>query len=142
MAEEPGELDGEGGPEVGVDGLGTVRDGHGLRDEAGASRHLRMEGRRGRQDTVRQLVPVGPGDAGKNRRTAQADGPSGPDDRESFGGDPDSLGSRADNRLHGGTQQPVISREAQGPWVPDGGVHDNHALLCRRETHPTVLLTH
>ena len=95
-----------------------------------------------RQDTVRQLVPVGPGDAGKNRRTAQADGPSGPDDRESFGGDPDSLGSRADNRLHGGTQQPVLSREAQGPWVPDGGVHDNHALLCCRETHPTVLLTH
>jgi hypothetical protein len=28
VAEEPGELDGKGGPEVGVDGPGTVCDGH------------------------------------------------------------------------------------------------------------------
>ena len=34
--------------------------------------------------------------------------------------------------LHGGTQQPVLSRKAQGPWVPDGGVHDRNALLRRR----------
>ena len=40
VAEEPGELDAKGGPQVGVDGPGTVCDGHGLRDEAGASRHL------------------------------------------------------------------------------------------------------
>jgi hypothetical protein len=40
VAEEPGELDGKGGPEVGVDVPGTVCDGNGLRDEAGASRHL------------------------------------------------------------------------------------------------------
>ena len=40
MAEEPGELNGEGDPEVGVDGSATVCDGHGQRDEAGASRYL------------------------------------------------------------------------------------------------------
>ncbi len=49
MAEEPGELDGKGRPEVGFDGPRTVRDGHGVRDEAGASRHLIIEGRRGSQ---------------------------------------------------------------------------------------------
>jgi hypothetical protein len=38
VAQEPGELDGKGSPEVGVDGPGTVCDGHGLLDEAGASR--------------------------------------------------------------------------------------------------------
>ena len=46
MAQEPGELDGKGSSKVGGNGLGTVCDGHGLRDEADASRHLRMEGRR------------------------------------------------------------------------------------------------
>ncbi len=40
MAEEPGGLEGEGGPKVAIDGPGTVCDGHGLRDEAGASGHL------------------------------------------------------------------------------------------------------
>jgi hypothetical protein len=30
----------------------------------------------------------------------------------------------------------------QSPRVPDGGIHDRHALLRRRETHPPVLLTH
>ncbi len=35
-------------PKIRVDGLGKVCDGHSLRDEAGASRHLRVEGRRGR----------------------------------------------------------------------------------------------
>ena len=46
VAQEPGELDGKGSSKVGGNGLGTVCDGHGLRDEADASRHLRMEGRR------------------------------------------------------------------------------------------------
>ena len=41
VAQEPSELDGKGSPEVGVDGPGTMCDGHGLPDEAGASRHLR-----------------------------------------------------------------------------------------------------
>jgi hypothetical protein len=44
VAEEPGELDGEGNPEVGVDGSGTVCDEHGLRGEASAARYLPMEG--------------------------------------------------------------------------------------------------
>ena len=48
----------------------------------------------------------------------------------------------SDHRLHGGSQQPVLGREAQSPRVPDGGIHDRHALLRRRETHPPVLLTH
>ena len=38
VAQEPGELDGKGNPEVGVDGPETMYDGHGLPDEAGASR--------------------------------------------------------------------------------------------------------
>jgi transposase len=41
-----------------------------------------------------------------------------------------------------GSQQPVLSREAAGTRIPDGGVYDGHALLRRRETHPPVLLTH
>ncbi len=43
MAQKPGELDGKGNPKVGIDGPATVCDGHGLQDEAGASRHLRPE---------------------------------------------------------------------------------------------------
>ena len=44
---------------MGVDGSGTVCDGHGLRDEAGASRHLPMEGCGRSQEAVRELVRVG-----------------------------------------------------------------------------------
>ena len=73
MAEEPGELDGEGGPEVGVDGSGTVCNGHGLRDEAGALRYLPMEGCGRSQEAVRELVRVGPSDVGTNRGVARAD---------------------------------------------------------------------
>ncbi len=80
MAEEPGKLDGEGGPEVGVDGSGTVCDGHGLRDEASASRYLPMEGCGRSQEAVRELVRVGPGDEGADWRTARADGPCRSDD--------------------------------------------------------------
>ncbi len=40
MAQEPAELDRTKNPKVGVDGPGTVRNGHRLRDETGASRHL------------------------------------------------------------------------------------------------------
>ncbi len=43
VAEKPDELNGEGGPEVGVGGPGTVCDGHGSPIEAGASRRLRTE---------------------------------------------------------------------------------------------------
>ena len=40
VADEPGELGGEGGSEVEEGGSGAVCDGHGLRSEAGASRYL------------------------------------------------------------------------------------------------------
>ena len=85
---------------------------------------------------------LGARDAGTNRRTARADGSSGPDGQGALGGNLGPLDSRADDRLHGGSQQLVLSREAQSPRVPDGGIHDRHALLYRWETHPTVLLTH
>jgi hypothetical protein len=52
------------------------------------------------------------------------------------------LDSRSDDRLHGGTQQLVLGREARGTRVPDSGIHDGHALFHRRETHPTGLVTH
>ncbi len=44
VAQEPGELDGKGSPKVGVDGPGTMCDGHGLTNEAGGSRYLWAEG--------------------------------------------------------------------------------------------------
>ena len=47
---------------------------------------------------------------------------------------------RSDDRLLGGSQQPVLGREAQSSRVPDGGVHDRYVLLRRRETYPTMLL--
>ncbi len=142
VAQEPGELDGEGNPEMGVDGPGTVCDRHGLRDKAGASRHLRAEGRRGGQEAVPELVSLGARDAGTNRRTPRADGSSGPDGREALGGDPGPLDSRADDRLHGGSQQPVLSREVQSPRVQDGGIPDRHALLRRLKIRHFGLLTH
>jgi hypothetical protein len=95
----------------------------------------------GSQETVSKLERLGAGDEGANRRTARADGPSCPDGRRAFGGNLGPLDSRSDDRLHGGSQQLVLSREAQSPRVPDGGIHDRHALLRRRETYPPVLLT-
>jgi len=86
-------------------------------------------------------VCLGPGDEGTNRGVARADGTSGPDDRRALGGYSDSLDSRSDDGLHGGTQQPVLGCVAQGPRVSVCRVHDHHALLRRRQTHPTVLLT-
>ena len=70
VAQEPGELDGKGSPEVAVDGPETVSDGHGLRDEAGAPRHLRRGGCRGGQEAVPKLVRPGASDAGKDRGVA------------------------------------------------------------------------
>jgi hypothetical protein len=124
-----GELDGKGSPQVGVDGPGTVCDGHGLRDEAGAARHPRAEGRRGGQEAVPKLVRLGAGDEGTNRRTARADGPSCPDARRAFGGNLGPLDSRADDRLHGGAQQLVLRPERLSPRVPKGGIHDRYSLL-------------
>ena len=91
---------------------------------------------------VRELVRLGEGDERAGRGVARTHGASGPDGRRAFGGNLGTLDSRPDDRLHGGTQQPVLSREAQGARVPDGGVHDQHDLPRCRETYPTVLLTH
>ncbi len=80
VAEEPGEMDGEGGREVGVDGSGTVCDGHGLQDEAGASRYLSIEGCGKSQEAVRKPVRVGSGGEGADQGVARADGPCRADD--------------------------------------------------------------
>ena len=101
-----------------------------------------MEGCGRSQKAVRELVRVGPGDEGKNRGVARTDGPCRPVDRRALGGYSGSLDSRSDDGFHGGTQQPVLGCEAQGPRVSVSRIHDHCALLRRRETHPTVLLTH
>lgn len=88
VAQEPGEADGKGIPEVGFDGPETLRNGHGLPDEAGASGQLRAKGFRGGQEAVPKLVRLGTRAAGTNRRTARGDGPRSPDRRGSIGGDP------------------------------------------------------
>jgi hypothetical protein len=67
---------------------------------------------------------------------------SGPDDRRALVGSIEPMDSRADDRIHGGTQQPVLGCEAQSSPVSDSGIHDHHGLLRRRETHPAVPLTY
>ncbi len=116
MAEEPGELDGEGGSEVGVDGSGTVCDRHGLPDEASASRYLPMEGCGRSKEAVRELVRVGPGDEGTNRGVARADGPCRSDDRRALGGYSGPLDSRADDGLMEGLNSlfSAVKRKARG----------------------------
>lgn len=81
MAQELGKLDGERSSEVGIAGLGTVADEHGLRDEAGTLRHLQAEGCRRGQEAVSRMVGLGARDARANRRTVRANGLSCPDDR-------------------------------------------------------------
>jgi hypothetical protein len=95
MAQEPGPLEGEGSSEVAIDVPGAVCDVHRLQDEAGASRHLRMEGCRRHQETVWERVCVGARDVGKGLGVAQADGPSCPDDRRALGENLGPLESRA-----------------------------------------------
>ena len=70
VAKEPSNLEGKGRPGVGVNSPGTLRDGHGLRDEAGALRRLVMAGRRGGQEAVLKLLRLRACDAEINRRTA------------------------------------------------------------------------
>ncbi len=96
LVQEPGQLEGEVVPQMGIDGPETVCEGHDLRNEAGGSRYLRTEGHRGREETVRQRVCVGASDTGVHRGVGQADGPSCPYDRRTLGGDFSPLGSRAD----------------------------------------------
>ncbi len=132
VAEEPGELDGEGNPEVGVDGSGTVCDGHGLRGEAGPSGYLPMGGCGRSQEGVRELVRMGTGDKGADRGVARSDGRRRPDDRSALGGCSGPLDLRSDGGLHGGTQQLVLGCEAQGPRISVGRIHDHCALLRRQ----------
>ncbi len=101
---------------MGVDVPGTVRDGYSLRDEAGASKNISVEGRRGRQENVRELVRLGKGDEGAGREFARPHGASVPDDLRAHGGNLDPLESRLYDRLHGGTQQhvSVVKRKAHG----------------------------
>jgi hypothetical protein len=109
-----------------------VDDGHGLRDQTGASRYLPME-RCGRsQEAVRQMVRAGPGDEGADRGVARTDGQCRSDDRRVLGGCSGQLDSRSDDGLHGGTQQPVLGCEAQGPRVSVGRINDHNALPHRR----------
>ena len=49
---------------------------------------------------------------------------------------------RSDDRLHGGSQQLILSREAQGARVSEGGIYDRYVLLRRWENHPPALLNH
>ena len=79
---------------------------------------------------------------GEEKLEAGVDGPCRSDDRRALGGYSSPMDSRSDDGLHGGTQQPVLGCEAQGPRGSVGGIHDRHVLLRRRETYPTVLLTH
>ena len=86
MAQEPGKLDCEGNPEVGVDGSRTVRDGLGLRDQAVASRHPRLgECQRG-QEAVPKLVCLGVWNPAIDRGFARADGAHSSDDQRALGG--------------------------------------------------------
>jgi hypothetical protein len=100
-----------------------------------------MEGYWPSLEVVRQLVRIGAGDVESNLRVAQTD-PFRPNDSRVFGGNLGPLDSRTGYRFHGGSQQPVLVCEAQGPRIPDGGIHDHPGLYRRRENHPTASLTH
>ena len=116
VAREPGGMDGKGSPEMGVDGHATMCDGHGLPAEAGVSIHLRAGGCRGRRKAVPKLLRLGLRYAGLNRKTLRADGPSCQDGGRSLGGNPRSLDSRSDDRLHRGLNRllAVVPRKARG----------------------------
>ncbi len=81
VAQDLGEIDGKGSPEVGFDGPEEVRNTRSLRAEAGVSGHLLAEGCPGGLEAVPKIVRLGAGDAGANRRTNRADRPSRRDGR-------------------------------------------------------------
>lgn len=128
--------------QVRLDGPGMVPEGHGLRDQADSSRHLRTKGCRGGQKTGVKLVCLGACDAGAHRGFALADGRHSPDDLSTLGCDLGRLDSRPDYGLYGRNQQPVFKREAAGTRISDGGVDDCYALFCRLETRHPMLLNH
>ncbi len=128
VAREPGDLDGEGNPEVGGDGPSTVHDGLGLRDEVGALWHLQAKGCRRSKKAVQKWCAYMHRDARSNRRTARANGPSCPDDRRKLGGNLGPLDQSADDRFHSGSQQYFTIREVVGPLTPDGEIYAGYAL--------------
>jgi hypothetical protein len=75
MGLEPSELNRKGSPEVGVDDPRTVCEEHGLRVQAGASKHQRTEGCRRDNEAFPNLLCFGARDAVTNRRAASPDGP-------------------------------------------------------------------
>jgi hypothetical protein len=91
-----------------------MRNGRGLRAEPGAARYRRIGGGRDCQETFRQLVRVGAGDAETEGGIARANGSSDPDDRMVVGGNLGPLDSRVYDGLHGGAQQRVLGHESQG----------------------------
>ncbi len=112
VAQEPGELNGKGSREVGVDGPGTMWHGHGLLAKADASKYPRAEGCRRCQESVPQMVRRGAPDAATDRDFARVDGAHSVDYRGALGGNLGPLGSRSNDHLHGRTEPPVLSREA------------------------------
>ncbi len=89
-----------------------------------------------------KLVCVGACDAGSDRGVVRADGARNPHDRSALGGSLGPLYSRANNRPHGRTRQPFLSRGSEGTRLPDGGVCDGHVLLRIGNHHSTAQLYH
>ena len=109
-------------------------DGHGLRDEAEASRYLPMEGSERSQDAVRELVRLGRGDEARtgellelllrrSRVTWEGPGP---------------LDPRSNDRLHGGgPQQTVLGSQAQAPRVAKSKNMSGMLYLVAKKRTPT-----
>ncbi len=94
------------------------------------------------QESVRELVSVVPGDEGTDRGDPRTDGPCRTEDRRVPGGYFGTLDSRPHDGLYRRTQLPVLGSGMQGPRILVVRILDHYALLRRRKTHPTVLLTH
>jgi len=116
VAEEPGQLHGKGGTEMGVDALGTVRDGPICRDEIGASGYLPKEGCRGSPETVQELLRLRAGDAASNRVNALTYGPYRPYSRKAFRENSGAMDSKANLSFQGLTRENVVDFEAKSPW--------------------------
>jgi len=87
-------------------------------------------------------VRHGEGDKGIDRGVALAHGSGGPNDRRAHGGNLGPLDTRAKDRLHGGTQQPVLSlnRMARGYRTVEGITSMPYSLFGCRSDHAAVLL--
>lgn len=83
---------------------------------------------------------MGAGDTGAIRKNVRVDGPSSPGDRGALGWNLGHGIRGLKSVLTRLDQWPVLSREAQGSRVPDGGVYNRYGLNRRRENHLTALL--